>query len=172
MDNTTTRGAKEGLGFGIIAGIIFALIEVAGSAIMGNPALMPFRMFASVALGQSAMQAATIPTVLVVGSLAHLALSGLFGLIYGLINARFSPRTETQWGRQTALGLLFGVVVWFVNFQIIARILYPWFLNAPPFMQMMMHALFFGLPLALMYAAAERHVQHVAPASWQRQHSG
>lgn len=164
MADATKRGAKEGLSFGLIAGIIFAMMEIAGAAMMGNPPLMPLRMFASVVLGGSAMQTASLGSVVVVGTIAHLALSAVFGLIYGLVNARFSPKTETSWGRQAGLGLLFGAMIWLVNFQIIARILYPWFLMTPQFLQMAMHAMFFGLPLALMYAAAERRVQHIGRA--------
>lgn len=161
MTEQSKRSAKEGIGFGIIAGIIFAIMEIAAAAILGNPPLTPVRMFASVVLGKSAMQTASLGSVVVVGLAAHLALSAFFGLIYGLVNAGLSRETETSWGRQTGLGLLFGVLIWAVNFQIIARILYPWFLTAPQFMQMAMHAMFFGLPLGLMYAAAERRVQHV-----------
>jgi len=152
------RGAKEGLGFGIIAGIIFAMMEVVGAAMMGNPPLMPIRMFASVLLGQSALEATPMGTAFIVGSLVHMALSGAFGVVYGLINARFSPETQTRWGRQVGIGLVFGAMLWLVNFQIIARALYPWFLTTPQFLQMMMHAMFFGLPLALMYAGAERRI--------------
>ena len=94
----------------------------------------------------------------------HLALSALLGLIYGLVNARLSPETETRWARQAGLGLLFGALVWLVNFQVVARLLYPWFLTTPQSVQLLLHALFFGLPLGLMYAAAERRVQHVQRA--------
>jgi hypothetical protein len=79
--------------------------------------------------------------------------------VYGAINGTFSPATETSYIRQAGLGLLFGVILWFVKFQIIARIAYPWFLTRPQLPQLLMHAVFFGLPLALMYAAAERRVQ-------------
>ena len=158
MTGKAKRGSKEGLGFGVIAGIIFAVAEVVAASILGNPLLTPFRAFASILLGQSAMQAAS---VVVLGSIVHLVLSGVFGLIYGLINAGFSPRTETSWGRQIGVGLAFGAAVWLANFQIIARIGYPWFLTMPQFAQLVIHALCFGLPLALMYVAAERRAQHI-----------
>lgn len=164
MTETTRRGAREGLGLGLIAGVIFGMMEIAGAAMMGNPPLMPLRMFASVLLGHGAMEPGPLGSVVVLGTVVHLALSASFGLIYGFINGRFSPETETRWGRQVGLGLLFGAMIWLVNFQIIARILYPWFLMTPQFLQMAMHAMFFGLPLALMYAAAERRVQHVQRA--------
>jgi hypothetical protein len=159
MAEAARRAAKEGIGFGLIAGVIFALAEMVVAAIMGNSALMPFRMFASILLGAAAMETTPIGTAFIIGSLVHLALSAAYGLIYGLINARFSTETQTNWGRQAGLGLLFGAILWLVNFQIIARILYPWFLTTPQFLQLLLHALFFGLPLSLMYAGAERHVR-------------
>lgn len=42
-------------------------------------------------------------------------------------NARLSTQTQTRWGRQVGLGLVFGAMPWLVNFQIVARLFYPWF---------------------------------------------
>lgn len=164
MATSTRRGIREGIGFGLIAGIIFAAMEVAGAALMGNPPLMPLRMFASVVLGQAALETVSTGTALLVGSVVHLVLSALFGVVYGLVNSRLSAETRTGWARQAGIGLLFGVLIWLVNFQVIARAFYPWFLTTPQFLQMLMHAVFFGLPLGLMYAAAERRVVHVQRA--------
>lgn len=161
------RSAKEGLAFGIAAGVIFAVAEIIAAGMMGNPPLMPVRMFSSVVLGQSGMQSPNLGMVIVVGVLAHLVLSAGFGLVYGLINGALSGETRGNLARQSAIGLAFGALVFVFNFQIVARILYPWFLNAPQLLQLMMHALFFGLPLGLMYGARERRVRRVeveAPA--------
>jgi hypothetical protein len=159
MAQKTTRSVKEGIGFGLVAGVIFALVEIAASTMMGSPALAPLRMFASVVLGESAMETATPGTAILVGSIAHLVLSGLYGLVYGLVNAMFSTKADTGWARQAVFGLLFGAAIWLVNFQLFARILYPWFLDAPQLAQLLLHSVAFGLPLALMYAGAERRVQ-------------
>lgn len=164
MTQTTRRGAKEGLGFGLIAGVIFGVMEMVGAALMGDPFVMPLRMFASVVLGQAALTATPLGTVVVVGALAHLVLSGVFGLIFAVIVSRLSSETRASFGAQAAIGLLFGAALWLVNFQIIARALYPWFLQAPQFLQMLMHAMFFGLPLALLYASAERRARPAARA--------
>lgn len=161
MKESTRRGIKEGVGFGLVAGAIFAIMEMIGAALMGDPPLMPVRMFASTVLGEQALTETPLGTAVVVGIVAHFALSAIYGLIYGAINGTFSAATETSYGRQAGLGLLFGAALWLINFQIIARILYPWFLMTPQFLQMAMHAVFFGLPLGLMYAAAERHVHHL-----------
>ncbi len=161
MSETMRRGLKQGLGIGLIAGMIFGVMEMVGAVIMGNPPLMPIRMFASTVLGHAALMETPAVTALLVGVFAHLALSAVFGVIYGVVNGAFSATTETRFGRQAAIGLLAGAMLWLVNFQIIARIAYPWFLGMPQGMQMLMHAMFFGLPLGLMYAGTQRHARHV-----------
>jgi hypothetical protein len=160
MTSATRRGIKEGIGFGIIAGILFAIMEVVAAAGMGDPPLMPLRMFASIVLGSAALETVGMGTAFLVGSLVHLVLSGVYGLVYGVVNARLPTKTRTGWASQAGIGLAFGAVLWLFNFQIVARILFPWFLMAPQLTQLLLHALFFGLPLGLMYAAAERRVHH------------
>ena len=36
MANVSKRGAKEGIVFGLLAGIVFAIMEVVGAAMMGK----------------------------------------------------------------------------------------------------------------------------------------
>lgn len=162
MDSSTKRVLAEGALYGAMAGVIFGAMEVVGAAVMGNPAAMPIKMFASVVLGRDALVASSAG-VLVAGVVIHLALSSVFGAIYGGLYARLGKKTLTSFWAQGGLGLLFGVALWAVNFQVIARLVYPWFLETPQFLQMMMHAMFFGVPLGLFIAATERRVQR-APA--------
>jgi hypothetical protein len=140
-------------------------MEMVGAAMMGDPPLMPIRMFASIVLGQAALMTTPAATAIPIGIGVHLVLSAAFGFIYGLINARASLTSRSSFGRQAGIGLAFGVALWLVNFHIIARILYPWFLDTPQVLQMMMHALFFGLPLGLMFAAAERRAAIASPVA-------
>ncbi|HYO58389.1 hypothetical protein [Archangium sp.] len=154
----TGRVLGKGGAYGLIAGLVFAAVKIVGSAAMGNSALMPVRGFASVLLRQEAFsEGVWLGWVVAVGLGVHFGLSALLGLIYAVIESRMSVEGRTSWGRQSAVGLLFGVAVWLVNFQIIARLFYPWFLEAPQFLQLALHAVVFGWPLGLMFAAAERH---------------
>jgi hypothetical protein len=107
--------------------------------------------------GEAAISSTSLGAVIFVGGIAHLALSAIFGGIYGLGDAQFSERTRRSYGSQVIYGLLFGAALWFVNFQIIARLAYPWFLDVPQVLAMVKHALFYGLPLGIAYAASERH---------------
>jgi hypothetical protein len=155
------RGVTEGLSFGLLAGIILGALEMAAASAMGGSPIMPLRMFASVVLGSTVLQGPVSGSIIGVGIISHLVLSAIFGLVYGLFNARLSEVTQTHLNRQVGLGLLFGALLWFVNFQIIARAIYPWFLGAPQFLQMTLHAVGYGLPLAVMHGWAERRVDHM-----------
>ncbi|HWZ87561.1 MAG TPA: hypothetical protein VNW92_01890 [Polyangiaceae bacterium] len=165
MTPSTRRGVKEGLEFGLIAGLIFALAEIVAAALMGDPPLSALRLFASVLLGHAALETAALGRVVLVGAIAHLLLSAVFGVVYGLFAAVLAPDMQTNWRKQAWIGLAFGASVWLVNFQIFAGILYPWFQKTPQLLQVSLHAAFFGLPLALMYVAAERRTRPVQRAS-------
>ena len=162
MSEETKRGMKEGIGFGLIAGLIFAIVQMIAAAAAGISALAPLRMAGSVVLGSAALDQTQGGAVLM-GILVHAVLSAAFGFLYGIANAKGTRRTQTDWGRQVGLGLAFGALLWFVNFQLIARGFFPWFLEPNQFAQLLMHAVFFGLPLSLMYAGAERRVHHITP---------
>lgn len=103
MRRSTSRGIREGLAFGLVAGLLFAVFEVIATVAMGGPALNPFRMFSSVVLGVDAMQEISIGTAFVVGLIVHLALSGAFGIIYGVVSARMSGATRVSWGKQASM---------------------------------------------------------------------
>lgn len=157
MTDVTRRSVKEGIGFGLLAGIIFAVAEVIAAVAMGMPALEPFRMFASVLFGAGALEFGP-GAALIAGAIIHLILAAIFGVIYGLINTRLPLEAHTNWGSQIVLGLVYGAALWLVTFQIIARIAYPWFLETNQLAQFLLHAIFFGLPLGLLYATGERRI--------------
>ncbi len=152
---TTKRSIGEGIGYGLIAGAIFAVVWMLGSVAMGQPALTPFRLSAGVFFGAGALEFGTWGAFLG-GALVGLVVSAIFGAIYGLINARLPLESHVNMGTQTVLGLVFGAAVWVLMFQIIARAAWPWLLEPNQLGMFILHAVFFGLPLGLMFAAAER----------------
>jgi hypothetical protein len=125
------------------------------SVAAGQSAMGPFRMAAGVFFGSGALQFGA-GSALLAGALVGIVVSAVFGVIYGLINARLPLEAHTNTGTQAVLGLVFGAAVWLVMIQILARIAWPWFLEANQLLQFILHAVFFGLPLGLMYAASER----------------
>jgi hypothetical protein len=48
---------------------------------------------------------------------------------------------------------VFGLVLWLVNFYVIAPVLFPWFLMSPPPVQFLAHTIFFGTALGLLIAS-------------------
>jgi len=165
MHTRNTRSIEEGIGFGIVAGIMLMAVNVSASLAVGAGALWPFRMAASVLLGSPALDAGQVydGNALAVGLGVHLALSAFFGFVYALAMTWRSHETRTSWAAQTGIGLVYGLLIWFADFQVIGRAMYPWFLDFDQVSQSLMHAGFFGLPLGLLYATAERRADVVEP---------
>lgn len=162
-----TRSLREGLEFGVLAGLALAASETVYSVFAGQPAQTPIHMAASLMLGASAFAGTSTALVIVVGAIVHLCLSAVYGAFYGVYNSALTMETRRSWNRQAVLGLLFGFMLWLVNFQFFARAHFPWFLDGPHGPHIVTHAVFYGLPLALMYAAAERRVRPVqAPLAY------
>ncbi len=156
MSPSSRKVVAEGVGWGLLVGLLFAIVEMIGAAAMGAPASSPWRAFASTVLGQRALEQTPLGATLIVGVVAHFVLSAIYGVIYASANRLVSDETRRSFGREAALGLLYGIVLYVVNFQIIARLAYPWFMNANQPWQFVLHTLFFGLPLALLITASER----------------
>ncbi|MEW5853375.1 MAG: hypothetical protein AB2A00_31655 [Myxococcota bacterium] len=146
----------EGIGLGVAAGILFAIAEVIVASVMGDPPLKPFRMFSSILLGRDGLEDAPIGMAFGVGTLVHLVLSGFYGAIYGVIDGYLNERSKVSPSTQGGFGLVFGLALYLINFQVFARLLFPWFLDAPQIAQALLHALFYGAPLGLMFAFWER----------------
>ncbi len=155
MNRETARALKEGIGYGVVAGIIFGVAVMIVAVTMNESMWSPLRLMASVVMGKDALTDVSGAPV-VTGIIVHLILSGVFGGIYGLFDAALSRELRASFAWQAGLGLVFGVALWLVDFQIIARVIYPWFLSSQQMTMALLHAVFFGLPLGLMIAGAER----------------
>jgi hypothetical protein len=77
---------------GLAAGVIFLILEVLATWILGTSPWAPLRMTAAIVMGHSAAsQLATFdPSVTLVALVVHFALSLIFGLILAAIMASFS----------------------------------------------------------------------------------
>lgn len=164
--STTPWSAKNGLGFGLLAGAVFALAECLASWVAGEGVLMPVRYAASMVLGGPALTELPLATTLGVGLGMHFAFCAFLGLVYSLLDARLSPELRPSMAHQVAAGMLFGIGVWLVTFQFLGRGYFPWFLALPQFGQLVLHAVCFGAPLGLLFAAAER--RRVAIAAFEQ----
>jgi hypothetical protein len=153
----TPWSATNGVLFGLAAGVVLALAEVVLAVAAGDSPLRPVRMSAGVALGPPAFTPqVSVGTALLVGLGVHFALSAVFGLLYSVLEAMLPVDGRGQWEFQAPVGMLFGIFLWMVSFQFVGRGYYPWFLDVPQFPQIVLHAVFLGLPLAMLFTAAER----------------
>lgn len=162
MSGRTKRAIIEGLGSGLLAGTIFASVAIVVAALAGEAPLSPIRVFASVLVGRSALDAtAGAMSVVIVGGVIHFAMSAMFGLVYALVDSRLPPSTQSRWTRQSGLGIAYGVILWAVNYELVARFWYPWLLGQSSLREAALYALCFGLPLALICTGLERHARRV-----------
>lgn len=122
---------------------------------MGKPPLMPLGGIGGILLGKAALANVT-PEVLLTGFVLHEGLASVFGLTFGIIAAIVAAgKRYTDVPGQLALvggGVLFGLVLWLVNFYAIAPNAFPWFTSSAWWVQLVAHALLFGGFLGLMSA--------------------
>ena len=150
------KGVKQGVSCGLLAGAAFATAQVVATMVDGNAPVLALRRFASVLLGPAALDGTPAATAVLVGLFGHLYLSAMYGLCYGVYSAGLTADTRASSRRQAILGPLYAAMLWLANTQVFARALYPWLLVLPRAPQIFLHAVCFGLPLGLLYAAAER----------------
>lgn len=140
--------------FGLIAGIVMAMVAMMATAILGMGLWAMPAMIAGLILGPSATMDVT-PVVIIVGLMIHMALSMMFGIVYAAV-----VNTVTRERVLTGLGL--GLLLWVFNFYVLglfipgARMMAD---HEPLALAVMTH-LIFGGTLAFL---AERSL--VAPVS-------
>lgn len=139
----------SGLLTGIVAGIIFAMFEMIVAALMGMGFFAPLRMISAIVLGEQALEPSySLGAATIVGLIVHMILSAIYGLIYGLAVGAWSLLHQRVW--LVLVATLYGLLLWLVNFYVIAPIAFPWFGMADPVVQFIAHAFFFGTALGLL----------------------
>jgi hypothetical protein len=114
------------------------------------------------------MTTAATGTAVLVGSLVHLVLSIAYGIVFAAFFAILAPETRKSFGGEAAIGAFYGTLLYLVNLQIIARLAFPWFLEANQLLQWVLHAVTYGLPLGLAFAASERRAAPIFRVPMQR----
>ncbi len=115
------RGAVAGLA----GGVLFALANMWYADAHGKPSVAPFLDISTIFHGTK-MPVISQPNV-IAGLVLHLGLSLLFGMVFalGVTLLRLPQRPLMLLGA----GLAYGLALYVVNFQIIARAAFPWFVN-------------------------------------------
>lgn len=136
---------RVGAAGGIVAGICFALfVMIVGAFVAGTEGFfMPLRMIGAILLGQEALNPAySIWAAGLTGLILHVVLSVVLGMIFAAITAGLRSRPM-----DITLGAGYGLVIWLVNFYLIAPGLFPWFAETDPVTWFIAHTVFFGIVL-------------------------
>ncbi len=162
MQNSVGRessAARSGLGTwvgigaltGVLAGLVFALFQVIMGAMgLGTPLGELTEMVEGVAFGGGPISAPGIaaPEIAIAG-LTHLVLSAIYGAIFGAVASKVDVLRNNRIALVGA-ATVFGLLIWIVNFFVIAPIAFPWFAQTNGVVQFFAHTFFYGTVLGLM----------------------
>jgi hypothetical protein len=142
---------KEGAIGGVIAGAIFAMFEMVIAAILdgGSAFWNPLRMIGAMVLGDDALMSSySLWKAALTGIVLHMMLSLAFGVVFGLVVSAVPALARTS-GTLIASAGLYGLVLWLVNFYVIAPVAgWDWFPDKTnETVQFVAHVGFFGIVL-------------------------
>jgi hypothetical protein len=112
-----TRGTIAGL----VAGLVFLIATMGYVTTQGKPAVAPMIDISTVFHGQD--EPVPNPDNVVIGLVTHLTLSIVFGVVFALLLVLLPRRAFVVLGA----GVVYGLLLYVVNFQIFGRTLFPWF---------------------------------------------
>ena len=142
----------QGILGGLAAGVVFGVAEMVAMVLHGHSVYTWIQLVAAIFFGNQVLGSGQItPQVLLVAIGTHLALSATYGIILALLAAVGLAATASARPLLLA-GMIWGVVLWFLNFFVIAPFAFPWFDTADVATQFVTHVFFFGLPLGLFLA--------------------
>jgi hypothetical protein len=93
-----------------------------------------------------------LATVVPVAMVVHFVLSAIYGAVFGAIASVIGVLRRSR-GLLVVAASVFGLVLWLVNFYVVAPVLFPWFLMANPVVQFFAHTFFYGTALGLLLAS-------------------
>jgi len=135
---------------GVASGIVFVGVTMwFASTMPDGSAEMPLRMISTVVQGSGAMEAGT--TSVGLGVAVHLVLSALFGIIFALV----VPALRTN-GTVALVGTIYGVLLYVVNFIILAPLIFTVFQGANQPFELFAHIVFGTLLAFFFYGSGVR----------------
>lgn len=160
IDALITRGVAAGLA----GGLVFILVNMFAAQSAGKPPIAPF-VAISTLLRFSDMPItepmSAVPTEVALGIVVHLFNSVLFGVVFALIAPLLRSSALLVLG-----GLGYGLALYLVNFQVIGRLFFPWFVDPRgpnQLVELIVHPLAYGLvlvPFFLSVAHGRRNHAH------------
>lgn len=139
---------------GLIAGAVYMVLELLTARfLLYQGAWGTVKMVAAIILGREALSADAFNwTIVLAAGTVHFALSIILAAALALILSSF--RFDTSLGLASVVGIVFGVVVYLVNFYVFGRYM-NWFDEARGWEILFAHALF-GLVAADVYCNLAR----------------
>lgn len=145
--------AKAAITAGIVAGIVFMLLEMAlVMLVQGQSPWGPPRMMGAIVMGKDVLPppASFDATIMAVGTMVHMVLSIVLAFILGWIISHWRMSLMTA----IIAGIVFGLIVYLVDFYIMTA-MFPWFAMARGPINIFAHAVF-GLVAGWVYHAMAR----------------
>ena len=162
MQNSVGRessAARSGLGTwvgigaltGVLAGLVFALFQVIMAAAgLGPPLSELIEMVEGVTtFGGAASAPGIAAPELAIAGLTHLVLSAIYGAVFGAVASKVGALRNNRIALIGA-ATVFGLLIWIVNFFVIAPVAFPWFAQTNAVVQFFAHTLFYGTVLGLL----------------------
>ncbi|MFU8806410.1 MAG: hypothetical protein ACNA8W_21540 [Bradymonadaceae bacterium] len=135
---------------GLVAALVFLILEMALLPLLGVSALAPFHMIAAIVLGTEALAMPLTVGIVLTALVAHFFLSIIYAFIVGaFIN-------ERRAGPAVIIGLVFGLALYLINFFVFTGA-FPWFAQARNWVSVVAH-LAFGATAAIVYIRVEAGV--------------
>jgi hypothetical protein len=136
-----------------LAGLIFALFQVITGAMgLGTPLGELTEIVEGVTVGgvpaTTGAPAIAAPEIAIAG-LTHLVLSAIYGAIFGAVASKVGALRNSRIALVGA-ATVFGLLIWIVNFYVIAPVAFPWFAQTNAVVQFFAHTLFYGTVLGLL----------------------
>ncbi|SDC08859.1 hypothetical protein SAMN05216345_101491 [Cupriavidus sp. YR651] len=148
---------------GLIAGAMYMVLELLTARfVLYQGAWGTVKMVAALMLGREALASADgfSWTIVLAAGIVHFGLSIVMAGVLAMIVSSF--RFDSSFVMASAVGIVFGLVAYFVNFYVFGRY-FNWFDEARGWESLFAHALF-GLVAADAYMHFERRMEAV-PAS-------
>jgi hypothetical protein len=137
---------------GLMAGLGFSAFQMLSAAwqIGSHGLFVPLRMIGAILLGRQALDSSSgVAYAATVGLMLHVTLSIAFAVLF-VVLFDHPGRPSRSLRQQLLVGCLYGVLLWIVNFYVLAPIFgWYWFPDQTnPAIQFLAHTLFYGCLLS------------------------
>jgi hypothetical protein len=153
VDALLTRGVAAGL----TGGLAFILINMFAAQSAGKPPVAPFLDISTIFRFSEMPNTdpMAVPVEVTLGIFVHLFLSALFGIVFALIAPLLRNPLLLVVG-----SLVYGLALYLVNFQVIGRLFFPWFVDPrgpSQVLELIVHPLVYGLALVPFFLSVAGH---------------